>query len=291
MAASTSQGERACNSTIATHAPSSTTQPTSVIASHPRRTRLPASQAGAASDPERGRDAAYREHDAVAATRREKPSGRGEQQEHAEHDQPADEGDSAAAARSRPACPLVRCDRDDRERHERPAARRQQEQRRQHERHEHRGGRNALRERGKRHRQSLEGTGGRSQTLRAFCRRFLHLLAGAAERRSRAIGRDRIVERARVEVGPQQVGEIQLGVGELPEQEVADPLLAAGADEQVRLGCVVPSRGTGERLGIERPSGSSASRGTCSTGAPPARCPSARRSSQRSSASAACSPR
>ena len=40
---------------------------------------------------------------------------------------------------------------------------------------------------------------------------------------------------ARVEVGPQRVGEVELGVGELPQQEIADALLAAGADEEVRL--------------------------------------------------------
>ena len=35
------------------------------------------------------------------------------------------------------------------------------------------------------------------------------------------------------EVRPHAVGEDQLGVGALPEQEVGEPLLAAGADQQV----------------------------------------------------------
>jgi len=48
----------------------------------------------------------------------------------------------------------------------------------------------------------------------------------------------RIIEGVSVEIGPQHVGEIEFGVGELPEQEVADPLLTAGADEEVGLGRV-----------------------------------------------------
>src|SRR5690554_2818485 len=62
------------------------------------------------------------------------------------------------------------------------------------------------------------------------------LLAGAAETAlARAVGRDCLIERELVEVGPQRVGEVQLGVGELPQQEVADALLATGPDEEVRL--------------------------------------------------------
>src|SRR5262245_21587928 len=38
------------------------------------------------------------------------------------------------------------------------------------------------------------------------------------------------------EVGPQRVGDVQLAVGDLPEIEVADAHLAAGADQQVRVG-------------------------------------------------------
>ena len=65
------------------------------------------------------------------------------------------------------------------------------------------------------------------------------LLAGAAEAPlAAAIRGDRRVERRGVEVRPQRVGEIELAVGELPQQEVADALLAAGADEKVGLGRV-----------------------------------------------------
>ena len=64
---------------------------------------------------------------------------------------------------------------------------------------------------------------------------------------------DRRVERGRVEVRPQQVGEIELGVGELPEQEIADALLAAGADEEIGLGRVRHRKVRLERFGHERP--------------------------------------
>src|SRR5262245_66625223 len=44
------------------------------------------------------------------------------------------------------------------------------------------------------------------------------------ERRAQVVG---------AEVGPQRVDETELGVGELPQQEVREPLLAAGTDEQI----------------------------------------------------------
>src|SRR5688572_13156350 len=69
--------------------------------------------------------------------------------------------------------------------------------------------------------------------------RLLELLAGAAEAPlARAVGSDRRVERRGVEVRPERFGEVELAVGELPEQEVADALLAAGADEKIGLGRV-----------------------------------------------------
>ena len=39
-------------------------------------------------------------------------------------------------------------------------------------------------------------------------------------------------------VGPEAVGDEDLGVGDLPEQEVGDALLAAGADDEVGVGHV-----------------------------------------------------
>src|SRR5471032_1376058 len=47
---------------------------------------------------------------------------------------------------------------------------------------------------------------------------------------------DGFLEMGLVEGGPQGVDEHQHGVGALPEQEVADALLAAGADQQVGIG-------------------------------------------------------
>src|SRR5690606_36176656 len=46
---------------------------------------------------------------------------------------------------------------------------------------------------------------------------------------------ERRVELLGIEVRPQAVAEIKLAVGEVPEQEVAHPRLAAGADEEVRV--------------------------------------------------------
>ena len=45
------------------------------------------------------------------------------------------------------------------------------------------------------------------------------------------------------EVGPERVGEDELGVGRLPEHEVRDPELAGGADQQVDLGAARARRG------------------------------------------------
>src|SRR6266545_6977747 len=59
---------------------------------------------------------------------------------------------------------------------------------------------------------------------------FFQLLARAPEAAlALAIPGDRRVELPGVEVRPQRRGEIELGVGELPKQEIADALLAAGA--------------------------------------------------------------
>jgi hypothetical protein len=56
------------------------------------------------------------------------------------------------------------------------------------------------------------------------------------KRRSRVEGGNRLVQRRLVEIGPQPVAEKQLGVCGLPQQEVADPHFAAGADHQIRIG-------------------------------------------------------
>jgi hypothetical protein len=74
-------------------------------------------------------------------------------------------------------------------------------------------------------------------------------MAGSHERGGQARGVDPaeaalaalVVEQGRqqgrlIEIGPEHIGDVQLGVGQLPEQEVADPLLTAGADQQVGIG-------------------------------------------------------
>src|SRR5918992_676793 len=64
-----------------------------------------------------------------------------------------------------------------------------------------------------------------------------------------------LVERGRVEVGPQPVAEVELRIGRLPDQEVADPLVASGPDEQVRLGQAARVQPLGDGVlvdGLER---------------------------------------
>src|ERR1700731_2979660 len=47
---------------------------------------------------------------------------------------------------------------------------------------------------------------------------------------------ERVLEGLVVEIRPQAVDEIKLGVRALPQQEVAQALLATGADEEIHLG-------------------------------------------------------
>src|SRR5262245_29870808 len=73
------------------------------------------------------------------------------------------------------------------------------------------------------------------------------LLAGPPEAALALLVRDdRPVETGGVKIGPQGVGEVELGIGQLPQHEVADALLAAGPDEQIRLGSVVERQVRGE---------------------------------------------
>src|SRR5690606_35510440 len=66
----------------------------------------------------------------------------------------------------------------------------------------------------------------------------------------------RPVKGGAVEVGPVHGGEIEFAVGRLPEQEVADALLAGGADAQVRFrqiggGEVAGEQGLGDVVGAQ----------------------------------------
>src|SRR5687767_7455159 len=80
------------------------------------------------------------------------------------------------------------------------------------------------------------GCGRQGGAARLTLRGFLQLLAGATEAPlALPVGSKRLVERCGVEIGPQRGGEMQLAIRELPEQEIADTLLAAGADEKIRF--------------------------------------------------------
>ena len=43
-----------------------------------------------------------------------------------------------------------------------------------------------------------------------------------------------------VKIGPQKIGEVNFGIGHLPEQEIADPHLSARTDQKIGIG---PGRG------------------------------------------------
>src|SRR4051812_45772973 len=64
---------------------------------------------------------------------------------------------------------------------------------------------------------------------------WLRALAATEPALAGAVLLQRRLERLAGEVGPQLVAEDELGIGGLPEQVVGQPLLAAGADHEVRV--------------------------------------------------------
>src|SRR5450759_1626423 len=89
----------------------------------------------------------------------------------------------------------------------------------------------------------------RCLSISGSARRGPQLFAGPAEAAlALLIGSDGCGECFAIEVRPQQVGEIELRIGKLPQQKVADSMFAAGADEQIRLGRV--SHGQIRRKGV-----------------------------------------
>ena len=54
------------------------------------------------------------------------------------------------------------------------------------------------------------------------------------------------------EIRPRTIGEVELGVGGLPEQEVRQATLAAGADDEIDRGCVEGVEFIGEEIFINR---------------------------------------
>src|SRR3954468_16464570 len=68
---------------------------------------------------------------------------------------------------------------------------------------------------------------------------LLDLLARASEAPlAAAVRRNGGIQGCAIEVRPQGFGEVELRIRQLPKEEVADALLAAGADKKVRLGRV-----------------------------------------------------
>src|SRR5467141_2019697 len=83
----------------------------------------------------------------------------------------------------------------------------------------------------------------------AFALGFFELLAGLPEAAlALLIPSDRRIELPGVEIRPQRRGEVQLGISKLPKQEIADALLATGANEQIRFGRVIEREMRGELL-------------------------------------------
>src|SRR5215208_162097 len=66
----------------------------------------------------------------------------------------------------------------------------------------------------------------------------LGLLDSAAAPVAAREGSDGSAELLGGEVRPERIRDVELGVGDLPEQEVRDPQLPAGADHEVHLRCL-----------------------------------------------------
>ncbi len=86
--------------------------------------------------------------------------------------------------------------------------------------------------------------------------------AGAVENRRRGaeaaeaavaplVFEDGLEEFGAAEVRPQGVGDVKFGVGDLPEEEVADAHFAGGADEEVGVGQAGGIKARGERLFVQ----------------------------------------
>src|ERR1700690_3905963 len=50
------------------------------------------------------------------------------------------------------------------------------------------------------------------------------------------IGSDRLVQAGSIKIRPQCVGKVQLGIGQLPEQKIANAFFSSGADEKIGFG-------------------------------------------------------
>src|SRR5438132_590538 len=67
-----------------------------------------------------------------------------------------------------------------------------------------------------------------------------------------AIVGDRLLEIGAPEIRPQRLGEDEFGVSALPQQEIADALLAAGANQKVGIGKIDGEQMRGNQLLVDR---------------------------------------
>src|SRR5437764_7860472 len=66
-----------------------------------------------------------------------------------------------------------------------------------------------------------------------------------------AIIGDRLFQIGAPEIRPQRLGKDELGIGALPQQEVADALLAAGADQEIRVREIHGQQMRGDQLLVD----------------------------------------
>ena len=78
---------------------------------------------------------------------------------------------------------------------------------------------------------------------------------GSKRRSRRAKSRTLAAALAHRKIGPALRGDPQLGIGDLPEQEIADPHFARRADEQIGVGHAAPCRGVGRSSSSSMASG------------------------------------
>ena len=87
--------------------------------------------------------------------------------------------------------------------------------------------------------QSIAEADGAKPALARVRLAHAHATASESERAEAAVAGGeafhRLGQRRAAEIRPQRVEEQKLGIGRLPEQEVGQPVLAAGADHQVGL--------------------------------------------------------
>src|SRR5262249_50954685 len=81
-----------------------------------------------------------------------------------------------------------------------------------------------------------KGIGARTSADITRCRRAVRSGGGTVSTVAAVIFADGIFEIALGEIRPQAIEKDQLGIGQLPEQEIADALFAAGADNEIGIG-------------------------------------------------------